>query len=139
MRIVLDTGPLVAFLNRRDKHHAWAVAQWDRVDAPLLTCEAVLSEASFLLERAGGAGARVLDVVERGAVSVAFRLADEVASVRRLMNRYASVPMSLAEACLVRMAELYADSTVMTVDEDFAFYRKLGRIIIPTMMPATDR
>ena len=51
--VLLDTGPLVAFLNRRDKFHNWALAQWDQIKPPMLTCEAVISEACFLLAQTG--------------------------------------------------------------------------------------
>ena len=88
---------MVAFFNRRDRHHDGAVAQWGRLEPPLLICEAVLSEAAFLLGREG-TGAPVLELVARGLVETPFRLQDETSSVARLMARYADVPMSLAAA-----------------------------------------
>jgi predicted nucleic acid-binding protein len=133
--MIADTGPLVALLNRRERHHEWAREQFSLARPPLLTCEAVLSEACFLL-RAVHDGARALmDLVARGVVIPQFRLADEVHSVRRLLARYASVPMSLADACLVRMAEQHAAGIVLTLDRHFAVYRKSGRLVIPTLAP----
>jgi len=133
-RVLLDTGPLVAFFNRRDRHHEWTVDQWSRLTAPLLTCEAVLSEASFLLSR-HTAHSPVLELVERGLLQAPFRLEDEVSAVRRLVGRYTDVPMSLADACLVRMSEQHADCAVLTLDRHFTVYRRHGRQLIRTIMP----
>jgi predicted nucleic acid-binding protein len=133
--IVVDTGPLVAILNRRDKHHAWAREHFARLSPPLLTCEGVLSEASYLLGHGSSGGAAVVTLVERGVLRVEFRCQDEAPRVRGLMERYASVPMAFADACLVRMAELHHDATVWTVDSDFRIYRKNGRQRIPTLSP----
>jgi predicted nucleic acid-binding protein len=135
-RLILDTGPLVAFLNRRDRHHRWAVARFGEIEPPLLSCEAVLSEACFLLRRSPAAGRAVLDLVERGVVALPFRLEEESSAVARTLARYQQVPMSLADACLVRMAEQHEGSSVLTLDADFRIYRKSGRQVIPTLMPA---
>jgi predicted nucleic acid-binding protein len=134
-RVILDTGPLVAFLNREDRFHAWAVAEWDAIEPPMLTCEAVLSEACFLLRRTVLGSRGVLALVERDVVRLPFRLADEAKEVARLLGRYARVPMSLADACLVRLAERHHDSAVFTLDADFRIYRKHGRQVLPTIMP----
>jgi predicted nucleic acid-binding protein len=132
---LLDTGPLVAFLNRRDRYHPWATAHMARLRPPLLTCEAVLSEACFLLRTWHSGSATVLELLERGLVQVPFCLREEVGRIKRLLTRYANVPMSLADACLVRMTEQYTDSVVLTCDSDFRLYRKHGRQVIPTLMP----
>ena len=134
-RVLLDTGPLVAFLNRRDRFHEWATGVLDSVDAPLLTCEAVLSEACFLLRHAGGGREAVMKLVERGLVTPSFRVSDEAGMIRRLLAKFANVPMSLADACLVRMSEQLADVAVLTLDRDFRLYRRHGRQVIPTLMP----
>ncbi|MGH7275783.1 MAG: type II toxin-antitoxin system VapC family toxin [Candidatus Rokuibacteriota bacterium] len=134
-RTLLDTGPLVAFLNRRDRHHRWARLRLGEETTPLWTCEAVVSEACFLLRGTREGPRAVLELLARGAIRVAFRLEDHLAEVARLMARYASVPMSLADACLVRMAEQHPDSRVLTADRDFTLYRKHGRHAIPTVMP----
>jgi predicted nucleic acid-binding protein len=132
--VLVDAGPLVALLDRRDRFHAWATSQLLERKPPLLTCEAVLAEAAHLLRRVRGEPA-LLELVRRGLVITSFRLDDEVTRVAKLMARYDNVPMSLADACLVRMAEQLEDSTVMTLDGDFRIYRKHGRQVIPTIMP----
>jgi predicted nucleic acid-binding protein len=133
--VIIDTGPLVAFLNRRDEWHDWAVAQLTLVAPPLLTCEAVLSEAAFLLRRDHAGVDGLLQLVERQLVTSPFRADDEIDDLRRLMKKYADVPMSLADACLVRMAEKNTRTVVMTLDEDFRTYRRLGRQAIPLITP----
>ena len=134
--MLLDTGPLVAYLNRREMHHEWAVTAWQKISPPLLTCEAVLSEACFLLQGLGKASQAVLDLVDREGVSVAFAVEDHAGLISRRMAKYSNIPMSLADACLVRMAELYPDSAVLTLDSDFGIYRKHGRQVIPAIMPS---
>jgi predicted nucleic acid-binding protein len=132
---IVDTGPLVAVLNRSDTYHAWALEHFGRLRPPLVTCEAVLSEASYLLEH-GSAGARaLLEFVDRGVVQVDFHFQNEVERVQELSVRYASVPMSFADACLVRMTELHHKATLWTIDTDFAIYRRNGRQRISTLMP----
>jgi predicted nucleic acid-binding protein len=134
-RLVIDTGPLVALLNRRDTHHLWIRGLLDSVAPPLYTCEAVLSESCFLLRRLAGAEAALLTLVERNILKVDFGLGAEVAAVAALMQKFANVPMSLADACLVRMTELEPDSTIVTLDEDFRVYRRLKRQVVPVIMP----
>jgi len=122
-------------INRRDRYHQWAVAQWEQSRGPLLTCEAVLTEACFLLNRTAGQGKAVMDLVVRGSVAVALDVADNARPIARLLKKHADVPMSLADACLVRMAELHDESIVLTLDSDFRIYRKNRRQVIPTLMP----
>jgi len=137
-RVLLDTGPLVALLNRRDKYHGWAKLQWAEVAPPLLTCESVLSEACFLLRTAPGGSRAVMELLRRRVIEVVFHLADHREPVARLMAKYANVPMSLADACLVRMAEVYPESAVLTLDHGFRLYRKSGRQIVPVIMPSAS-
>ena len=125
----------MAFLNSRDRYHEWSKDAFAEIDAPVLTCEAVLSEACFLLRSARGGGEAVLKLVDRGLVRLPFRLEAEAGSVRRLLSRYSNVPISLADACLVRMSEQVSDSVLLTLDRDFKVYRKHGRNVIPTRMP----
>ncbi len=133
--VLLDTGPLVAYLNRRDADHAWSRAQWQQIRPPLLTNEAVLSEACFLLCEFGGDPDSVLKLVERDVIRVSFGVSDHISVVRKLMRKYRSSPMSFAGACLVRMSELHADSVVFTLDSDFRVYRRNGRQILPLLFP----
>ena len=132
--ILLDTGPLVAFLNRRDKFHRWSTAQWGRIAPPMLTCEAVVSEACFLLAGSSNGSDSVMQLIQRKIISISFRLDENIQPIRKLLAKYSSVPMSLADACLVRMSELDQSSQVFTLDSDFNLYRKDGRRIIPTIM-----
>jgi predicted nucleic acid-binding protein len=132
---LLDAGPLVAFLNRGDRYHRWAIEQMAELEPPLLTCEAVLSEACVLLRDMREGGAAVLELVNRGLVRVAFRLDEQVAAVTRLLVKYLDVPMSLADACLVRMSEQDPAVRVLTLDRDFQVYRRHGRQLIPVIMP----
>jgi predicted nucleic acid-binding protein len=133
--VIIDTGPLVAFLCRDDGHHGWVTAQLALVEPPLLTCESVLSEAAFLLRRVGRGADALLALVRRKLVRVPFQLEAELPAVDRLMARYANVPISLADACLVRMSETHAGSVVVTLDSDFRTYRRHGRNVIPLIAP----
>lgn len=133
--VVVDTGPIVALLDADDRYHAWARAQFGRLRPPLLTCEAVLTESCFLIARGGGDASAVLQLVERGVVSIAQLFDAEAASIARLMHRYRNVPMSLADACLVRLIELTSQTTLFTLDSDFEIYRQKGRRLIPLLAP----
>ena len=134
--VIVDTGPIVALLNRRDQFHDWARATFATLEAPLLTCEAVLAEACFIVRKLEGGPEAVLDLVARGALKVGFRIDAELLALRTLVAKYASVPMSLADACLVRMVELDPRASVLTLDEDFRVYRRSGRLIVPVIMPS---
>lgn len=134
-RVLVDTGPLVAFLNRADRYYKWAVERAAAISPPLFTCEAVISEACFLLRNIPNAPDALLELVKRKLVAVPFQLEQEITAVKKLMARYDNVPMSLADACLVRMSEQYAGSVVLTLDRDFRIYRRLGRQVIPVIAP----
>jgi predicted nucleic acid-binding protein len=135
--LVIDTGPLVALLNRRDRHHAWARKIFDAIEPPIFTCAAVLSEACFLLGRSVRGEDPVLELVSNEVIKLDFRIEPEAAALRALMKKFADVPMSLADACLVRMTELEQQSVVVTLDTDFRVYRRNGRRAIPTIMPGS--
>ena len=129
--VLLDTGPLVAFLNKRDAQHARVVAQWREIRPPLLTSEPVLTEALYLLSEHGGDPNSAFDLLDRKVVELSFRLEEQLTSVRKLMHKYRSTPMSLADASLVRMSELFSEPSVFTLDSDFRVYRRHGRQVIP--------
>ena len=134
-RVLLDTGPLVAAINRRDRFHTWTLRWLGEIVPPLRTCEAVLAEACFLLQKYPGGSASVLELVHRGIVVVGFDLEEHVVPVSKIMDKYANVSMSLADACLVRMSELDSKCQVLTVDTDFHIYRRHGRQTIPVIIP----
>jgi predicted nucleic acid-binding protein len=130
---LVDAGFLLALLSRRDGNHRWAAAQAPRLPPPWMTCEAVLSEASHLL---GGYGTRSLaSLLRRGALVCGYRFADDMDAVFKLLEKYADVPMSFADACLVRMTETLNDPMLLTTDADFRIYRRHGRQIIPCVLP----
>ena len=135
--LILDTGPWVALLCRNDKYHEWAKRQFALHPGPFLTCEAVVAETCFLLSRAGFDPARALQLVERGAVRVGMTLDHQITAVRSLFERYDNVPASLADACLVRMSELFEPCHILTLDSDFHIYRRHGRRTIPLISPRT--
>ena len=132
---LLDTGPLVSFLASGVRHHAWTVEQWKRLRPPLLTCEPVLTEAAFLLKREGRDTDALFELLERGVIRIALAVQEEQADVRALMHRYRNRPMSLADACLVRLSETYPAGKVFTLDSDFHIYRRHGNKVIPVLMP----
>ena len=133
--VIVDTGPLVALLNRRERHHVWAVETMDTIEPPIFTCGAVLSEACFLLQGVKGGSDAVLELVARGIVRSEFHVMAELDALRVLMKKFASVPMSLADACLVRMSEQHPRTVVLTLDSDFKIYRRNKRQVVPTIMP----
>lgn len=133
--IIADTGPLVAYFDRSDRHHAWAKEVMGTITEPLLTCDAVLAETSFLLQRGDIVADLPLQMVERGALISRFDTAQEARTLRILMDRYRNVPMSLADACLVRLSELHPPAKVWTTDSDFTIYRRNRRSLIPLIMP----
>lgn len=131
--VIADAGVLVGLIARRDRHHAWAVSQSRQWPAPWLTCESVLSEAFFL---SGASGGKALSgFLHRRIVEVRFDLDTEIEPVFALMDKYRDVPMSLADACLVRMTEIVADPVILTTDSDFRLYRRHSRQVVPCMMP----
>ena len=131
--VLVDAGFLVAVLSRDDSHHRWAESTSARFSPPWLACEPVLSEAFHLVGRRGTPALSTL--LHRGALLVSFGLTNEIESVLRLLHKYADLPMSLADACLVRMSELAADPILITTDADFRVYRRHSRQVIPCALP----
>jgi predicted nucleic acid-binding protein len=132
---IIDTSFLVAFLQQRDEFHSWAVAALKAHDGDLAICEAVLVETTYLLRDRLDAKRRLLAAVAAGVIGIPFALAGEAGAIARLIDRYANIPMSLADACLVRMAEIHEEAVVFTLDRDFKIYRKSNRQVIATVMP----
>lgn len=132
MKAIADTGFLVAFANRGDRHHDWAVGLAARVTEPLLTCEPVLAEAAFHLQNVS----LVLAMVTDGLVAIGFDCNDHLAQLAALAKRYADRRPDLADLCLIRMSELHPRHSVITVDvEDFRVYRRNKREAIPLISP----
>ena len=134
-KILLDSRPLVGFVSETDQHHRWAVEIWGSLYEPLWTCEAVLSETIFLLQSDGNSIDTLLDLFERGLVKLDFEISAHQPDVWQLLRKYSDQPMSLADACLVRMAELNDSCQIFTTDRDFLVYRRKGRGMIPLLAP----
>ena len=133
--VLLDTGPLVTFLATGLNHHDWVRDQWKRLHPPLLICESVLTEAAFLLKREKREPDPLFALLERGVLQVGLEIKDHLPDLRVLMHRYRDQPMSLADACLVRLAELHPGGVIFTLDTDFRIYRRHGNKVIPVLMP----
>jgi uncharacterized protein len=132
MKGIADTGLIVALLNRDDRHHKWAVEIARESSEPLITCEAVLSEAGFQV----GSVDWVVGLVRTGFLKLAFDLSRNIEQVAELAQRYQDRSPDLADLCLIRMSEIHADMPVLTVDEtDFRVYRRNGREVIPIVCP----
>jgi predicted nucleic acid-binding protein len=133
--VLVDTGPLIALVDRRDRHHDWVRARFNEILPPLITCEAVLAEACFLAQRVPGGVPAVLGLFEQGVCSLTFALGPHFDEVAAYMQKYVDVPCSLADACLVRMSELTPKGVVFTLDRDFRIYRRNKRQLLPLLMP----
>ncbi|HVT43678.1 MAG TPA: PIN domain-containing protein [Thermoanaerobaculia bacterium] len=134
MITICDTGPIVAYLNRNDPYHAWAISVMKEVRPPMLTCEAVLTEAAYFLRDDGLGIDPLFQLIERGALRVDFDLASQWPRLRALMKRYER--MDLADAAIVVMSELHVRSRVLTVDRnDFSIYRRNDRQVIEFIAP----
>ncbi len=131
--VLADSSFVIALLSRRDLHHEWAVLQSAELPPPWITCEAALTEIFHVL---GAPGSRALHaILQRRALVLGFKLADHLEPVLKLLHKYADVPMSLADACLVRMTETHAHSLILTTDGDFRLYRRHSRQVVPCRMP----
>ena len=132
MKGIADTGFLVAFANRDDAYHDWAVKLAERVTEPLLTCEAVLAETAFHLQSVP----LVLTMISEGLVTLAFDCREHLPQLTALAQRYADRRPDLADLCLIRMSELHPRHSVLTVDrDDFRVYRRNKREVIPLVCP----
>lgn len=126
--LLLDTGPLVAFLDRSDSNHEQAKLVFSRSSLPFRTCESVISEVCFLMKKVNpGSLADVLSFVARNIVEISFSLAKEHKAIQRLFEKYQDQPISLADACLIRMAEVHHQPRIVTFDSDFEIYRWGGK------------
>jgi uncharacterized protein len=136
-RVLVDAGPVAALLDRKDVHHEWAKQQVAHLRHSLMTCEAVISEAFFLLAPVRGGISTFAGLLRDQLVRVdpAFSFCDHLDEILDNMERYRNVPMSFADACLVRMTEIERDSIVFTTDRDFLTYRRNRRERIPLISP----
>ena len=136
---IADTGVIVAALNKREKYHVWTLEQMRSLTVPMLTCEAVITEACHLMRSEANGKEAVLSLIERGILEINFSLEKEVRAVKELMSKYENVPMDFADGCVVRMSELNENAVVFTLDGDFWIYRQNGKKQIPLIIPADVR
>ena len=134
MTNICDTGPVVAYLNRNDPYHGWAVHVMGQLAPPLVTCEPVLTEAAYSLREDGLDVGPLFELLERDALRIDFSLSAHWQRARTLMSRYEQ--MDLADAAVVVMTELYSRCQVVTVDRtDFTVYRRHDRQTIDFIAP----
>lgn len=133
--IIADAGPLVAYLDKGEEHHEWVCSALAELSEPMLTCDAVLVETAFVLSRKGKSPEIVFKLLEEELVTAAFEISRHRRELTALMQTYRGVPISVTDACLVRMSELHRASVVFTLDRDFLIYRRHGRQRIPILAP----
>lgn len=137
-RVIVDTGPLVAFLVKEEKYHRWVKEQFQKLPAPFVTCDAVLTETFFLLRKLPHGTIRFFALLNSGLLTGDFSVIAEGPALEKLVRRYSNVPMSLTDACRVTLAKLNPHAFVFTLDRDFLIYRRDGRQAIPLVMPPQD-
>jgi uncharacterized protein len=138
MAAIVDTGPLVAYFIRSERHHQWATDRVNETEAPLLVCEAVLAEAAYLLRRHLRARDVLLELIQDGALKIAFRIEEHAGALRGLLRKYSDIPISLADACVLLMAEIHGSHSVLTLESDFLIYRKSNGSPLLLIHPGND-
>jgi uncharacterized protein len=136
--VLLDTGVIVSLLDRSERNHAACVETVAALAAPLVTCEPVIAEACYLLRGLRGAPDAVLANVERGIFQIPLHLDEAVGPIRVLLKRYASMPMDLADACLVHLADTLETGSILTLDSEFTVYRWRRRRSFEVLPPGTS-
>jgi len=121
--VLLDTGVVVALLDRSEGHHARCATVVTKLESPLVTCEAVIAESCYLLRRLPGAAEAVLENVARGVFLIPFQLSRTATPVRNIMRKYSDQPADFADACLIQLADELNTGEILTLDRDFALYR----------------
>jgi len=121
--VLLDTGPIVALLDRSQRAHESCAEALAALEAPLVTCEAVVSEACHILRNVAGAPRAVVQNIEDGTFQIPYQVMGRTAILARLLSKYADVPMAFADACLVDLADELGTGRILTLDDDFRVYR----------------
>jgi predicted nucleic acid-binding protein len=124
---LLDTGVIVALLDRDERYHVQCVEVVSDIVGSLATCDAVIAEACYLLRRTAGASEAVVRNVANGVFQTPVRLVDRAGAIEKLLRKYRDVPMDLADACLVDLADQIDTGRILTLDRDFEFYRWRSR------------
>jgi uncharacterized protein len=126
VNVIIDTGPIVSFLNKNDMHHQFVVSEMAELKPPFYTCEAVITECFFLLQRIPSGADTLIKLLNSGKIISTFSYQDHKADVHKLINKYSDIPMSFADACIVRIAEATKRANIFTLDNDFTIYRISG-------------
>lgn len=134
--VLLDTGVIVALLDRSEARHSECSRVVRELDAPMITCEAVIAESCYLLRKLTGASEAVLENVAAGIFQIPLQLSREAANVRKILRKYRDQPIDLADACMICMADAFSAGEILTLDRDFAIYR-WGRNRPFRMLPLT--
>lgn len=120
---LLDTGVIVALLDRSEQFHEACSQTIREIEGPLITCEAVIAESCYLLRNLRGAAEAVVDNVAAGVFQIPFQLSSEAASVKQVLRKYQDRKIDFADACLIRLADEFGSADILTLDRDFAVYR----------------
>lgn len=123
MKVIVDTGPIVAFFDKNEHNHHFVLEQMQNLEGPFYTCEAVLSEALFLLGKKISWKEKFLSLLASGKIEVPFSYSNHAFRVQEIIQTYKNLPSSFADACLLCMAETTPESRVFTLDGDFSIYR----------------
>ena len=132
MKKIADSGFLIAALDKSDHYHSWARTILEKEEPPWWVCESVVAEVCASI----GTAEPMLEMLHLGDLELEFSLARDTTEVLALVRKYRDQKMDLADACVVRMSELFQGSMVYTVDrKDFAVYRRHGCHRIPCVFP----
>jgi len=121
--ILLDTGVIVALLDRSEKFHRRCADALRELDAPLITCEAVMAESCCLVRNLPGAPEAIIANVAEGIFQIPFQLSREAVGVRSILRKYQDREIDLADACLIHLANEFETGDILTLDKDFQVYR----------------
>lgn len=135
--VLLDTGFIVALLDRSENFHKTCAQTVREVEAPLVTCEAVITESCYLLRNLSGASEAVIENITAGIFQVPFQLSRDTAAVKQVLRKYKDRKIDLADACLIRLADQLGTADILTLDQDFAIYR-WGNNKPFHVLPSTD-
>jgi len=123
MIIFIDTGPIVAFLNKNDQYHSHVEQQMAAFPAPFFTCEAVITESFFLMSRIRDGANKFIELLDAQHIQIQSVYPEHQNAVHRRIKNYSNIPMSFADACLIQMAEDSDNGSIFTLDSDFLIYR----------------
>ena len=134
-QIIIDTGPIVSLFSNRDQWHNWTERFFDTLDIPMITCQAVLTESLFLMHRNNVQSDELFSFIKKGILIIENFNRNDWDNISKKMKKYSNIPMSFADACLVRMSENTPDARLFTLDSDFKIYRKTNNHVISLVIP----